>query len=923
MLAHRLKAFLFLILTTCFANAAQAEPLHWDERVRRGALQNGLQYLIYDSAKEDEPFNIRLIVHAGSVDEDTPSGVAHSVEHMVFQRTKAHPESIYRYITDLGWRQGVQINALTRASETQFMIRTRPNDSLDLNAALALLADMAFGATFAPADWDKERNVILEEMRQGDGVAARVSALKKQITRAGSRYVDRPTIGTREGVEALTVDDLRQFYTRFYRASNMTLILSGNIDQNAASAAIAAAFAQAPTHPAPNRPYVALPLSEHMAIGMVQDPEGTTSRVALGWQLAMPQRDSAEGLYPYFQNYFISRLIREALHARQSLYAPEVESLSVMFRETTRERLTIAFAARSAQHDTALKHLLREIERLKQGGFSEAEFVRLCEKMRVTATQNVEAAAARDYRMWEDKMTTAVLQSGVLETPEAKARRTLRWLETVTVAELNARFREMLTAESRFVYYQVPGQVPPVTLPNAQQIRAMQSDFAREDMLATLAATPQPAPIDLPEPVRPVLPEYSVASAPQTLAPDRSPTPEINEWDLANGDRVIWLNRPTPDGQLYIRGQSRPGYNTTTTAPWASQAAVQLWMQSGFDFWTEAENAAWQDLTRDSWSVQLQDDQLDIAAVTTAEALPERLEIYGFHILHGQVTPAGVAAFADQLSAENARELGASARLSKAMQNMTYAPFEQPPAELETDAAEFRTLAQQHLHHPVQWFIIGPAQPDHIAKAFATRIGNLPRSIKLTAEPLTLIPREASAHLRLFDTPRATVQIRFHRAMTWSPERAFVVSTLTPMGQTALKTELRHRLGGIYRLNFEMSLDPGVNAVIGTLEFDCAPERAEALATAARRVLRGLPEVAQRADIARLRDDIHYAEAGRLTDPNTWLRRLALSYRRYNDPRYLSSMTRLGTEMTAELLTQTAREIVDFDGLFTVIGGPK
>ncbi len=145
--------------------------------------------------------------------------------------------------------------------------------------------------------------------------------------------------------------------------------------------------------------------------------------------------------------------------------------------------------------------------------------------------------------------------------------------------------------------------------------------------------------------------------------------------------------------------------------------------------------------------------------------------------------------------------------------------------------------------------------------------------------------------------------------MTWTPERAFVVSSLNPVAQAALKEELRLRLSGVYSVRFEMTLDPQLNQVVSELSFSCAPERAEELRLASEQVLARLEQAVAAYPLARLQQDVHFAEQLRLQDDNTWLRRLMLSHAAYGDGRYLQTMMTLPDHIDGAQLTELAQQI--------------
>ncbi len=356
------------------ASSWAAQQPGWDPRIDTGELKNGLRYFLYDSGKDVDPFNIRLIVHAGSVDEPVPSGIAHILEHMVFQTNTARGRSMHDEIEALGWRTGVQINAVTRESETQFMLRTRPNDSLDLVGSLQFIADLVLKPALKQDDWEKERFVILEELRQTVSVADRVSRLKRPrcgrdpVTWIARRLAPMPAYrGPRSRISEASI-----------RASiahrNMTLIVTGRFDKEAAHKALEQAFAAAPKLPAPERDYRILPLKQGLSVDLVQDDEGSSSQVTYAFRLAMPKRLTDAGQLAYLQQYFLTRLIRDAVQSEAPYHAEVTDSLSFVAQETTEERLILAFNARTQSHAAATSVLLETVERLRREGLSRAGF---------------------------------------------------------------------------------------------------------------------------------------------------------------------------------------------------------------------------------------------------------------------------------------------------------------------------------------------------------------------------------------------------------------------------------------------------------------------------------------------------------------------------------------------------------------------
>lgn len=236
---------------------------------------------------------------------------------------------------------------------------------------------------------------------------------------------------------------------------------------------------------------------------------------------------------------------------------------------------------------------------------------------------------------------------------------------------------------------------------------------------------------------------------------------------------------------------------------------------------------------------------------------------------------------------------------------------------------EVRAAGARFIRSPVTWFAVGPTPDDKIKQAFRSKIAGIERTEPLEMKPLQQREGIHNLEVKTFDHDRAKVTMSFFSNMNWTPEGAFMISALTPLAQQGLKNKLRLELGGIYSLQFELDSNPDTDRIIGTLSFYCDPSRVEELAKAAIDVLHQMPAIAAAVDGERLKSDIDFAEKSRLSDPNTWLRRLSLSYRRYNDAGYLERMSRLSGKVTPALLSKHAEHVFEMRNVAILKQLPK
>lgn len=212
------------------------------ERVR---LPNGLTVILHEHRAADI-VAVQLWVRAGARDEaEAENGVSHFVEHLLFKGTPTRgPGTIDRQIAELGG----EINAATSHDFTYYHL-VLPARHLD--TALEIVADVAANAAFDPAEIERERLVILEEIRrQHDNPRASLwrSLAHTHYTRHPYR---RPVLGTPETIRALDRERLLAYYRRYYVPNNMTLVLAGSLDRAAVLARVEQALAPLAPRPLP------------------------------------------------------------------------------------------------------------------------------------------------------------------------------------------------------------------------------------------------------------------------------------------------------------------------------------------------------------------------------------------------------------------------------------------------------------------------------------------------------------------------------------------------------------------------------------------------------------------------------------------------------------------------------------------------
>jgi len=204
--------------------------------IRISSLENGLR--VVTSVHRAAPLvSVWMHYAVGSGDEGPGErGLAHFLEHMMFKGTARLPKG---EIDRLTHKSGGHNNAYTMCDATAYDFGL-PAEALDL--ALRIEADRMENLRIDPSEFEAERSVILEEISTAqDSPEGRLQERADTLTFPDHPY-GHPILGRRADVEAFTPDGLERFYERWYTPANATLVIAGDIDEEACVARVEELF---------------------------------------------------------------------------------------------------------------------------------------------------------------------------------------------------------------------------------------------------------------------------------------------------------------------------------------------------------------------------------------------------------------------------------------------------------------------------------------------------------------------------------------------------------------------------------------------------------------------------------------------------------------------------------------------------------
>lgn len=386
-------AFVFSVLACLSLRAASRDPwpefprtIPGDPALREGRLPNGLRYFVYPNSSPRDHIVMRLIVAAGSRNEQPGQyGVAHLIEHMAFRSARGSAYgALMQQLEHLGVGLGPGVTAYTYYDSTQYLLDLPKSDPTHLLTGLRLFRAFATDTHFDPSDVATEKQVVLNEQRmhtvEGDDSAfAYYGFLWPSVA-----TIRRPTGGSASQIVALSAADCASFYAHWYRPERMAVIVVGSVDPEKTIAMLrdtlgdfSAKTPEAPPDPAP-RNWIA-PSSEPPRIAAksftsMHEVDLLLSRTWIERPVALtPGRELWETRLGLALAMFQQRMQELSLRPGYKMGSIILRPLNP-YPALGFDGVQLSISGDTSQWKTTLRTLVLELRRAQKYGFTQREF---------------------------------------------------------------------------------------------------------------------------------------------------------------------------------------------------------------------------------------------------------------------------------------------------------------------------------------------------------------------------------------------------------------------------------------------------------------------------------------------------------------------------------------------------------------------
>lgn len=209
---------------------------------------NGLRILTVTLPDAQTSTVMHMVAVGSKYEKDTERGLSHFLEHMCFKGTSTYntPKKLALAFDE----KGIDSNAFTSYEYTGYYAK---GPARHTSFYIDIISDIFLHSTFPEEEIQKEKGVILEEIKLGEDLPFSVAQEDMMKLLYADQPAARSILGTPESVSSFTQKDFRKYHTTFYQPNNSLIVIAGPEKHGALITKIKKQFAHIPSVPVPKK----------------------------------------------------------------------------------------------------------------------------------------------------------------------------------------------------------------------------------------------------------------------------------------------------------------------------------------------------------------------------------------------------------------------------------------------------------------------------------------------------------------------------------------------------------------------------------------------------------------------------------------------------------------------------------------------
>ena len=436
-----------------------------DPATRVLTLENGLIVYLRQNDRPGKSTQMRLAINAGSgLEQPDQSGVAHFLEHMLFNGTEQFPNNeLIDVLRTFGMEFGADVNAYTSYDETVYELTVPTDDPDNLGTGLDVLAQWLTAATLDESAVIAERGVVLDEWRGRDqALGGRIGTALETMFLTGTGYDGRGPIGSDAAIEAMTAAPLRRFYDAWYRPENAAIVVVGDFDIDDIEQLVRQEFEPLTGRGAqPARPDLAIAPYVYSAVVVLADPDEVQASVELTYPAPAVRATTIGALRDFVVTQLAFDMIATRLAddvtrgASALLTAGPSNNNSVRGLDAPSVYLT---ASKNGAADAA-DAVVVEFERARRFGFDDNELARAVEFYRSGVQADFDGSETRDDNDFASAFVGNFLEQDTIGTASAEYEAYSALLDGISTDAVAAALKTRVSASAPHLFVTVPAGI--------------------------------------------------------------------------------------------------------------------------------------------------------------------------------------------------------------------------------------------------------------------------------------------------------------------------------------------------------------------------------------------------------------------------------------------------------------------------------
>lgn len=903
--------------------------LPFDPAVRRGTLPNGLQYFIRANKKPENRAELRLALNVGSTSEDDDQqGLAHFVEHMAFNGTKNFAKNdIVGFLESIGMRFGADLNAHTSFDETVYQLQLPTEDMKIVDKGVQILEDWAHNMSMEDVEIDKERGVIIEELRLRLGAEFRMSQKQYPILYYGSRFPQRWPIGKKEILETFKHDVIKRFYRDWYRPDLMAVIVVGDFDPAKVEEMVVRHFSKIKPAAKPrDREWYPMPDHKQTLFAIATDPEGTRSSVSVmykhDYKPDVTVADYRQGIVDATYNQMLNQRLYELSQQPDAPFLGAFSSKGSFNR--AKEIYRLSAGVKNGGIEQGLEAILTEAKRVEKFGFTPTELERVKKDMLRSFEQAYAERDKIESGQYAEEYVSYFTNLAPAPGIDYEFALYQKYVNSITLDEVNHLAATLIRDDNRVFSVNAP-QKEGVAVPDSAALLAIVKKVEGKEVTPYVDHVSD-------QPLLAAKPAAGNVVETKTI-----PELGVTEWKLSNGIRVVMKPTDFKNDEVSFTAYSQGGTSLASDADFipasTASAVIPLGGVAQFD-----QIALQKMLTGKAAGVSPYINELQEGM--NGSASPKDLETM-FQLIYLYATQPRMdpKAFETFKASQRASLQNRNARPETAFQDtvtnvLSQYNFRRKPWTEETleklDLQKSYDFYRQRFADmgDFTFVFVGNFKPEEIKPMIETYLGGLPsKGAQENWKDLGIRPPTGviNKSVRKGVEQKGQVRIALTGPFEWSRKNRLDMRALMDVADIRLRESLREDKGGVYSpAAFGSASHYPVPTYSINILYGCDPKRADELVEATLEVMKQLKANGPSAeDLQKVKEMFLRERETNLKNNQYWLGTLQYYYLNQEDPMQIIRDEQMIKNISAEDVKRAANLYFNMDNRVTVVMYPE